>query len=119
MSLTTVIIPARYESSRFPAKVLADRTGKPLIQHVYERASQAEMVNDVIVAADDQRIIDAVNDFGGQAVLTSTDHPNSFCQTQICHTLFLIVGSSQCPPETLRSVSLLSTQIVIHPDAAA
>ena len=72
----TVIIPARYESTRFPGKVLADRTGKPLIEHVYERASQARLVSDVIVATDDERIIDAVEKFGGKAVLTRSDHPN-------------------------------------------
>lgn len=76
MSLATVIIPARFESTRFPGKVLADRTGKPLIQHVYERASQAKLVSDVIVATDDERIIDAVEKFGGKAVLTRSDHPN-------------------------------------------
>lgn len=76
MSLAIVIIPARYESTRFPGKVLADRTGKPLIQHVYEQASQAKLVSDVIVAADDQRIIDAVEMFGGKAILTKPDHPN-------------------------------------------
>lgn len=76
MSLATVIIPTRFESTRFPGKVLADRTGKPLIEHVYERASQAKLVSDVIVATDDERIIDAVEKFGGKAVLTRSDHPN-------------------------------------------
>ena len=76
MSLATVIIPARYDSTRFPGKVLANRTGKPLIQHVYERASQAKLGSDGIVATDDKRIIDAVENFGGKAVLTRSDHPN-------------------------------------------
>lgn len=76
LSSATVIIPARFESTRFPGKVLADRTGKPLIEHVYERASQARLVSDVIVATDDERIIDAVEKFGGKAVLTRSDHPN-------------------------------------------
>ena len=76
LSSATVIIPARYESTRFPGKVLADRTGKTLIEHVYERAGQAKLVSSVIVATDDQRIIDAVEKFGGKAVLTRSDHPN-------------------------------------------
>ena len=70
------IIPARYASSRFPGKPLADRTGKPMIQHVVERARQARLVGDVIVATDDQRIHDAVLAFGGHAMMTRADHPN-------------------------------------------
>ena len=52
------VIPARYASVRFPGKVLADRTGKPLVQHVYERAGAASSITRVIVAADDPRIVD-------------------------------------------------------------
>jgi 3-deoxy-manno-octulosonate cytidylyltransferase (CMP-KDO synthetase) len=72
---TAIIIPARYASTRFPAKLLADLNGKPVIQWVYEKAMQAN-ADDVWVAADDQRIIDAVESFGGKAVLTSTSHPS-------------------------------------------
>ena len=72
----TAIIPARYASARFAGKVLADRTGKPLIQHVHERAARASLVDRVIVATDDQRIVDAVAAFGGEAVMTSPDHAN-------------------------------------------
>jgi 3-deoxy-manno-octulosonate cytidylyltransferase (CMP-KDO synthetase) len=70
------VIPARMDSSRFPGKVLADRTGKPLIQHVYERATQAKLINRIIVAADDERIVRVVKAFGGEAVMTRRDHPN-------------------------------------------
>lgn len=70
------IIPVRYESTRFPGKVLADIGGKPMIQHVWEKAEQALLLDALIVAADDQRVIDAVRSFGGQAVLTSPDHPS-------------------------------------------
>lgn len=66
------VIPARYASSRLPGKPLADIEGKPMIQHVYERASMA--LDQVVVATDDQRIFDAVRSFGGQVVLTSEDH---------------------------------------------
>jgi 3-deoxy-manno-octulosonate cytidylyltransferase (CMP-KDO synthetase) len=70
------IIPARYQSHRFAGKVLADRTGKTLIQHVYEQVSQAARVNRVLVATDDDRIRSAVEAFGGEATMTRADHPN-------------------------------------------
>lgn len=66
------IIPARYGSSRFPGKPLAMLGEKPMIQHVYERASSA--LSEVAVATDDDRIFKVVNDFGGVAVMTSTEH---------------------------------------------
>lgn len=71
---TICLIPARYASTRLPGKPLADIAGKPLIQHVYERARQARIPASVIVATDDRRVYDAVIAFGGQAVLTSPDH---------------------------------------------
>jgi len=71
----TVIIPARYASSRFPGKPLADLCGKPMIQWVYERSSLCELVDRVIVATDDDRIVRAVDSFGGEVVLTRSDHP--------------------------------------------
>src|ERR687887_2601894 len=75
MSRCVVIIPARYASSRFPGKPLVSIAGKPMIQHVYERARQARLVDAVIVATDDQRIMAAVEACGGQAMLTSPIHP--------------------------------------------
>jgi len=71
----TAIIPARYASTRFPGKPLADIHGKPMIQHVYERTCQARLVDQVIVATDDQRIREAVETFGGKVVMTRTEHP--------------------------------------------
>ena len=68
----TAIIPARYASTRFPGKPLAMLGGKPVIQRVYEQA--VSVVGDACVATDDQRILDAVEAFGGQAVMTRTDH---------------------------------------------
>ena len=68
------VIPARYESSRFPGKPLAGIAGKPMIQHVYERARQARRVSKVLVATDDERILQAVKEFGGEAVPTRRDH---------------------------------------------
>ncbi len=70
-----VIIPARYASTRFPGKPLAMLAGKPMIQHVYEKAA-ASSAEVVAVATDDRRIADAVEAFGGTAVMTSADHPS-------------------------------------------
>ena len=64
------IIPARYASSRFEGKPLADIFGKPMVQHVYERACHAETLDEVIVATDDRRIYDAVIGFGGNVQMT-------------------------------------------------
>jgi 3-deoxy-manno-octulosonate cytidylyltransferase (CMP-KDO synthetase) len=69
------IIPARYASTRFEGKVLADLGGKPVIQHVYERAKQAKLLDDLIVACDDERVKEAVLKFGAKAVMTSADQP--------------------------------------------
>lgn len=66
------IIPARYASTRFPGKPLADMGGKPMIQRVYEQVKRA--VHDVCVATDDSRIFETVKAFGGKAVMTSTEH---------------------------------------------
>lgn len=66
------IIPARYASSRFPGKPLAEICGKPMIQRVYEQASK--VLDTVIVATDDQRIYDCVKAFGGRGYMTSTEH---------------------------------------------
>ncbi|HIE28915.1 TPA: 3-deoxy-manno-octulosonate cytidylyltransferase [Candidatus Poribacteria bacterium] len=69
------IIPARYKSSRFEGKALANILGKPMVQRVYERAVQAETLDDVIVATDDERIFDCVKKFNGKVVMTSVDCP--------------------------------------------
>jgi 3-deoxy-manno-octulosonate cytidylyltransferase (CMP-KDO synthetase) len=68
------IIPARYSSTRFPGKPLAVIAGKPMIQHVWERAKQTPSIDQVLVATDDERILNTVKDFGGEGVLTSTEH---------------------------------------------
>ena len=70
------IIPARYGSTRFPGKPIAEIHGKPLIEHVYRRVQQASTVHRIVVATDDQRIADAVERFGGTAVMTRRDHPS-------------------------------------------
>ena len=69
-----VIIPARYGSTRLPAKALADIAGKPMIQHVYERVHRLSSLDHVVVATDDDRISDKVIAFGGKALRTSPRH---------------------------------------------
>ena len=73
------IIPARYASTRFPGKPLADLGGKPMIQRVYEQTKKA--LNTVVVATDDERIFDCVQSFGGEVVMTRADHK---CGTDRC-----------------------------------
>ena len=70
------VIPARYASTRLPGKPLSMIAGKPMIQHVYERACQAQLPDEVVVATDNELVEKAVLDFGGKAVMTSPDHPS-------------------------------------------
>jgi 3-deoxy-manno-octulosonate cytidylyltransferase (CMP-KDO synthetase) len=74
MTKVAGLIPARYESTRLPGKVLTPIGGKPMIQRVYERSAEARVLEAVLVATDDERIVDAVQAFGGRSVLTSADH---------------------------------------------
>ncbi|MGE0679407.1 MAG: 3-deoxy-manno-octulosonate cytidylyltransferase [Candidatus Binatia bacterium] len=69
------LIPARYGSTRFPGKPLASLRGKPMIQHVYERTRLVRGLARVLVATDDERIAQVVKAFGGEVVMTRTDHP--------------------------------------------
>ncbi|MFH1090740.1 MAG: 3-deoxy-manno-octulosonate cytidylyltransferase, partial [Pseudomonadota bacterium] len=71
-----VMLPARYASTRFAGKPLALIAGRPMIQHVYERARSARGVDRVVVATDDERIFKVVEGFGGEAVMTRSDHPS-------------------------------------------
>ena len=68
------VIPARYGSSRFPGKVLAEIAGKPMIQWVYEQASQSKILDQLFVAVDDTRVLNCVKGFGGKAVMTKDNH---------------------------------------------
>jgi 3-deoxy-manno-octulosonate cytidylyltransferase (CMP-KDO synthetase) len=74
MAKVAGLIPARYSSSRLPGKVLASIHGKPMIQRVYERALEARLLDVVLIGTDNERVAEAVRDFGGQVVLTSPDH---------------------------------------------
>jgi 3-deoxy-manno-octulosonate cytidylyltransferase (CMP-KDO synthetase) len=68
------VIPARYSSKRYPGKVLAKDTGKFLIQHTFERAALARLPEKVLIATDDEKVIEACQSFGAECVLTSTEH---------------------------------------------
>ncbi|WP_158828073.1 3-deoxy-manno-octulosonate cytidylyltransferase [Mucilaginibacter lacusdianchii] len=68
------LIPARYASTRFPGKPLVDITGKVMIQRVYEQCVKCSSLDEVIVATDDERILDHIHSFGGKAVMTSASH---------------------------------------------
>ena len=70
------IIPARYASTRLPGKPLLDQTGMPLIQHVVQAVTSASSIQKIVVATDDSRISDAVEAFGGNCVMTRSDHPS-------------------------------------------
>lgn len=83
------IIPARYSSSRFPGKPLADMAGKPMIQRVYEQVKLA--LDEVWVATDDTRILETVKSFGGNAVMTSAEHKSG---TDRCKEAYLKIGKN-------------------------
>lgn len=84
------IIPARYASTRFPGKPLADMKGKPMIRRVYEQVKKS--VDKVYVATDDMRIFDAVTSFGGRAVMTSADHKSG---TDRCREAYEKIGAGE------------------------
>ncbi|MFU8779941.1 MAG: 3-deoxy-manno-octulosonate cytidylyltransferase [Kiritimatiellia bacterium] len=70
------VIPSRWGSTRLPGKSLLPLCGKPLVQHVVERGRMCRELDDLLVATDDQRIVDVVESFGGRAVMTRPDHPS-------------------------------------------
>lgn len=102
----TVVIPARYGSTRFPGKPLVNLLGRPMIQHVYEQAKACRLVDEVLVATDDERIKSAVEGFGGQAVMmtepyrTGTDRVAAVANTR--------------PGDCF--VDLQGDEVLLHPD---
>ncbi|MGD0336645.1 MAG: 3-deoxy-manno-octulosonate cytidylyltransferase [Candidatus Omnitrophota bacterium] len=68
------VIPSRYSSTRFEGKVIADLLGKPMIQHVWEKAKQAKTLDEVIIACDDERVAEVATSFGAKIAMTSRDH---------------------------------------------
>jgi 3-deoxy-manno-octulosonate cytidylyltransferase (CMP-KDO synthetase) len=73
-SSVLAVIPARFHATRFPGKILADIAGKPMIEHVFRRATAARLLHAVAVATDDERIASVVRGFGGVAIMTRADH---------------------------------------------
>ncbi len=69
-----VVIPSRYAATRLPGKPLVNLAGKPMVQRVYEQAKLAQTIHRVLVATDDQRIVEAVQSFGGEVRMTRSDH---------------------------------------------
>lgn len=109
------IIPARYASNRFPGKPLARICGKPMIQHVVERARGVDILSRVIVATDDERIAKCVSDFGGEYVMTRPDHVSGSDRlaeaAELCgiseHDVVVNIQGDQplCPPEVIKQVA--------------
>ena len=90
MSSIIGIIPARYASTRFPAKALADIAGKSMIRRVWEQASRASSLHELIVATDHEAIFEHVSDFGGRVVMTSAEHQSG---TDRCYEAYALSGS--------------------------
>jgi len=105
-----VIIPARLGSTRFPEKVLASRTGKPLVQHVYEAAKQARSASRVVIATDSERVAVAVRAFGGEVVMTREDHPNGTSRLAEAATILNL------PPDAV-VVNVQGDEPEVEPDA--
>ena len=99
------IIPARYASTRFPGKPLADLCGKTVIQRVYEQASKK--LDIVIVATDDQRIYDCVQSFGGEVIMTSPSHT---CGTDRVYEAFQHYYASSQITNTLEDIVVVNIQ---------
>ncbi len=85
-----VIIPSRYQSSRFPGKPLSLLLKKPMVQHVYERSRAARLIHDVFVATDSKPIYDAVQGFGGNAIMTSDTHASG--TDRIAEAASMLIG---------------------------
>jgi 3-deoxy-manno-octulosonate cytidylyltransferase (CMP-KDO synthetase) len=109
------IIPARYQSVRFPGKPLEKICGKSLIQHTYENTKKCSVINRIIIATDDERIYDHVKGFGAEAVMTSTDFPSGtdriasvVAKEMVLQTADVIVniqGDEPCiDPETIEKM---------------
>ncbi len=110
-SKVVAIIPARWSSTRFPGKPLAQIKNKPMIQWVVEQVQKASRISEVIVATDDDRILDAVTGFGGKAVMTSQDHATGsdriaeVASGLICDIVVNVQGDEPLiPPENIDQV---------------
>lgn len=102
------IIPARYASTRFPGKPLVDIRGKSMIQRVYEQSKKSKVLADLVVATDDDRIFDHVKEFGGNAVMTRTDHQSG---TDRCFE-----AVQKFKPSTDVVINIQGDEPFIHPE---
>lgn len=116
------VIPARFASTRFPGKPLADLTGRPMIVHVLERAAQCTRISRILVATDDERIARAVQAAGYEARMTRADHPNGTSRVEeVARTLDedLIVNIQGDEPQIEPAlVDLTIDTLAQHPGAA-
>jgi len=113
-------IPARYGSTRFAAKVLAKDTGKFLIQHTYERACLAKWPQKVIIAADDQRIVDAARTFGAECILTSPEHTSGtdrIAEAVVDIDVEIVINLQADEPEIdPKNIDYLAERLIENPD---
>ncbi len=100
------VIPARYGSTRMPAKVLALIQGRPMIEHVYRQAKKCRLLDEVFIACDDQRVMDAALGFGARAVMTSPDHASG--------TDRIAEASANIPAEII--INIQGDEPLVHPD---
>lgn len=116
-----VCIPARYDSTRFPGKVLAQETGKYLVQHTYEQACKARLPERIIIAADDERIVAAAQTFGAECVLTSASHQSGTDRiaeaVAALDTDIVINVQGDEPDIDPAHIDELAELLVNHPDA--
>lgn len=119
-----IIIPARYHSTRLPGKPLLDIIGKPMIQRVYECASHSD-AESLVVATDDQRIVDVVASFGGRAVMTRADHESGTDRLQeVVSILALppddivvnVQGDEPLIPSAV--INQVAKNLAMHPEAS-
>lgn len=120
----TVVIPARYASSRLPGKPLADIAGKPMVQHVYERAMESR-ANRVVVATDDDRIYSVCEEFGAEVVMTSPNHATGTDRLEEVarkldfeqeHRVVNVQGDEPLIPPAL--INQVADNLNLYPDAA-
>jgi 3-deoxy-manno-octulosonate cytidylyltransferase (CMP-KDO synthetase) len=123
LAAATVIIPARFASTRFPAKMVVAETGRPLVQHVVDRVRQCGRVREILVAADDQRIADALRPFETRVVMTSPKHASGTDRiAEVARGLAddIIVNVQGDEPEIEPSVvDALIERLETHPDDMA
>ncbi|MFW5451194.1 MAG: 3-deoxy-manno-octulosonate cytidylyltransferase [Methylophagaceae bacterium] len=118
-----IVIPARYASTRLPGKPLLDIAGKPMIQHVYDRANESH-ASDVIIATDDQRIEKVAKDFGATVCMTRSDHHSgtdrlaevaSLMRFEEDDIIINVQGDEPCLPASL--INQVADDMLLHPDA--